>query len=291
MKDQGRANEREEGDADKDGSSSASASMGEKCDTLMMPWITCIQSHRNTYTLISNRFFQDEYVDAVEKGIREEDKVNLGGTEDDNPNSIDWKQFVEFSDFDWSKIDGEVTDKDEETVVVSDGEESPDAKLVEGVARINLWDGDGKGKNRRRRVDLAYVRDQDGLLLGHERFEMKKKETVDNGGKDNNDGENIGSSESKARPEEIIGNCAFHVSPETTKAIQIFALYGKDDDDITGNGGIKEAKSEDGTVEDAASDTDKKDNVESNRKQTLYHSGLIPLSELKPIKEIPVTTT
>lgn len=303
MKEQGKASDNsEEGTDNSSDGDTAASSLGEKCDTLMMPWITCIQSHRNTYTLISNKFFQDEYVDAVEKGIRDEDKVCLGGGGSDNNDNgdgssptppLDWKQFVEFSNYDWLKDGEEVTDQENETVVRNDGEESPDANLVEGVARINLWDGDGKGKNGRRRVDLAYVRDQDGLLLGHERFEIKKTESGDdntqkegsisNGETDSTDGENIGTRDDKSGSEPSIGHCGFHVSPGTTKAIQIFALYGKEDDDNTADGGIKEEKIEDDMMEDAASATDSKDIIEKRGKQTLYYSGLIPLSELKPL--------
>jgi len=251
---------------DDDDDASPVSGMGEKCDGHMMPWITCIQSHRNTYTLISNKFFGDEFVDVVEKGIAEQDKVCLGDSGGDgssSSSSIDWKQFVEFQTDGWLDDESEEA-KSEQPVVVATGEDGDaDAILVEGVARINLWDSDGT-----RRIDLAYVRDQDGLLLGHERFttskaamddetsrgggegggddtgETTKEGTTTTGddnkieeenGNTNNDRTNNNKSDS-IRSKITVGHCSFHVSPGSTKAIQIFALYGsKDKSDEFGN--------------------------------------------------------
>ena len=287
-----------------------------------MPWITCIQSHRNTYTLISNKFFGDEFVDVVEKGIAEQDKVCLGDSGGDgssSSSSIDWKQFVEFQTDGW--LDDETEEaKSEEPVVVATGEDGDaDATLVEGVARINLWDSDGT-----RRIDLAYVRDQDWLLLGHERFTTSKAvmddETSDGGGGEdggdgteettkegttttgddnkieeensntNNDGTNNNKSDS-IRSKITVGHCSFHVSPGSTKAIQIFALYGsKDKSDEFGSSedDVDQKKISMEKVKETDSGTVVKDDTNSRSRgtQTLYYSGLIPLDDLKPPSRI-----
>lgn len=283
--------------------SSGSSTMGDKCDGHMMPWITCVQSHRNTYTLISNKFFQDEFVDGVEKGIHVEDKVCLGGNKDtgDEPSSVpvDWKQFVEFPYYDWLQEDGEGSVEREEIGsekkgVATGREEDADAILVEGVARINLWDGNGEGQNGGRRVDLAYVRDQDGLLLGHERFSMTNNTTVEREGDapgkvvtsgdekiDSSHEEYDTTDNNNAGSEPRIGHCTFHVSPETTKAIQIFALYGQDYDDHSDSDDIKVEEMKSDEVKDSVHSVAIEDEDKKRGKQTLYYSSLIPLSDLK----------
>ena len=44
-------------------------SLAARCDTHMMPWIGCIQEHRNVYSLISNAFYQKDYVDPLEDSV------------------------------------------------------------------------------------------------------------------------------------------------------------------------------------------------------------------------------
>eukprot|EP00555_Chaetoceros_dichaeta_P013599 CAMPEP_0198260370 /NCGR_PEP_ID=MMETSP1447-20131203/9365_1 /TAXON_ID=420782 /ORGANISM="Chaetoceros dichaeta, Strain CCMP1751" /LENGTH=521 /DNA_ID=CAMNT_0043948017 /DNA_START=130 /DNA_END=1695 /DNA_ORIENTATION=+ len=273
---------------------SAASTMGEKCDGHMMPWITCIQSHRNTYTLISNKFFQDEFVDLVEGGIAEQDKVCLGGGgSDGSSSSIDWKQFVEFQTDGWLD-ETEEPGSNPLVVAAAAKEEDPDALLVEGVARINLWDGDGT-----RRVDLAYVRDQDGLLLGHERFTNRAFEDETSGGGEgggdddgntNDDGTNNKSDSIRAKP--TVGHCSFHVSPGSTTAIQIFAIYGSKhkSDEYGSNEGVNDTNPpvEEETKTNTDSGTIIKEEEKDKKRgtQTLYYSGLIPLGDLKPPSRI-----
>ena len=105
---------------DEDGETkSDTPSMSEKCDTYMLPWITCIQKFRNRYTLISNDFFQHEMVGEVEKGIREDEKVLL--------DNVDISTIVQVRS-EWNEVD-----KTEEKELADD----EDATLVEGIAKIN----------------------------------------------------------------------------------------------------------------------------------------------------------
>ncbi|EJK70175.1 hypothetical protein THAOC_08490 [Thalassiosira oceanica] len=50
-------------------------SLAERCDRFMLPWIGCIQSHRNTYSLISNAFYKEDYVDPLEFSIPDERRM------------------------------------------------------------------------------------------------------------------------------------------------------------------------------------------------------------------------
>jgi len=311
MKDHSKSKDEDDAKTNSTESSSPSPpppSMGDKCDGYMMPWITCIQSHRNTYTLISNKFFQDEFVDGVEKGISEEDKICLGDEDGDGGDgatsspSLDWRQFVEFQNDGWPEeieeeaVVGVDTDKREDMNSGDQpagvpGEGDADANLVEGVARINLWDGDGT-----RRVDLAYVRDQDGLLLGHERFTVKANESAEGEGGatgekeekvGDDDNKNDGTSSENTQSKPTIGHCTFHVSPGLTKSIQIFALYGKDGADNYGSdSGDEKSSLEDKKEKNADSGTAIKDEDKNRGKQTLYYSRLIPLDDLKPPSRI-----
>lgn len=222
------------------------SSLGEKCDKYMLPWITCIQKFRNRYTLISNNFFQNEMIAEIENGIDEEEKILL--------DNFDVKSIVQIGN-DWSKADPlqEIMDDD-------------DVPLVEGVVSINLWDA-----NQSRPIEIAFVKDQDGTLLGYEQFFDFKKQL--NGKVAEDLDENIGK----------VGGCIFHANPATTKSIQIFALYRNRET------GESDANSNDDVVvHDHASDTDsnRKSRDESKEtrpaggKQALFYSKLLTMEEI-----------
>ena len=198
-----------------DNSDSVSPSMSEKCDAYMLPWIKCIQSYRNRYTIIANNFFQKELIAEVEKEIMEEEKVLLEG--------FDVTSIIQVG-HEWNDID-KTPGKE-----LADDE---DATLVEGVARINLWDNKGS-----RPIEIAYVKDQDGNLLGYDQFFDFKKSIKDD-------------QENSAK----VGECNFHVSG-STQSIQIFALY-------------RDMKKEDST--DAKPD-DKDEVALEERTQKLFYS-------------------
>ena len=206
-----------------DDSDSVSPSMSEKCDAYMLPWIECIQSYRNRYTIIANNFFQKELIAEVEKEIKEDEKVLLEG--------FDVSSIIQVG-HEWNDID-KTPGKE-----LADDE---DATLVEGVARINLWDNKGS-----RPIEIAYVKDQDGNLLGYDQFFDFKKSIKDD-------------EENSAK----VGACNFHVSG-STQSIQIFALY-------------RDMKKEDST--DAKSDT-KGEVAPEERTQKLFYSKSLSMETI-----------
>ncbi|GFH53085.1 hypothetical protein CTEN210_09561 [Chaetoceros tenuissimus] len=206
-----------------DNSDSVSPSMSEKCDAYMLPWIKCIQSYRNRYTIIANNFFQKELIAEVEKEIKEEEKVLLEG--------FDVSSIIQVG-HEWNDID-KTPGKE-----LADDE---DATLVEGVAKINLWDNKGS-----RPIEIAYVKDQDGNLLGYDQFFDFKKSIKDD-------------KENSAK----VGVCNFHVSG-STQSIQIFALY-------------RDMKKEDST--DAKSD-DKDKVAPEERAQKLFYSKSLSMETI-----------
>jgi Cobalamin biosynthesis protein CobT (nicotinate-mononucleotide:5, 6-dimethylbenzimidazole phosphoribosyltransferase) len=225
------------------------SSLGEKCDKYMLPWITCLQKFRNRYTLISNNFFQNEMIAEIENGIDEEEKILL--------DNFDVKSIVQIGN-DWSKADPlqEISDDD-------------DVPLVEGVVSINLWDA-----NQSRPIEIAFVKDQDGTLLGYEQFFDFKKQL--NGKVTEDLDDNIGK----------VGGCIFHANPATTKSIQIFALYRNrettDESDANSN--------DDAVVHDHASDIDSNRKSQDESKETRPVGGKQALfySKLLTMEEIPI---
>jgi len=124
----------------------------------------------------------------VEKAINEDEKVLL--------DNIAISSIVQVGS-EWNDVD-----KTQGKELADD----EDATLVEGIAKINLWDGKSL-----RPIEIAYVKDQDGTLLGYEQFFDYKKSIKGN----------ALSEEQRSK----VGACNFHVNPSTTKSIQIFALY------------------------------------------------------------------
>jgi hypothetical protein len=110
-------------------------------------------------------------------------------------------------------------------------------------------------------IDMAYVRDQDGRVLGFEQFTNEKKmmrgEPVE--------GEDDGS-EPKEAP--LVANCGFHLQPGVTTSFKVYALYREDvpcPEDVVGG----EDKSEGGEKEKEAPKVEEK----------LYYTQAIPLVE------------
>lgn len=222
---------------DQDGEAkSDTPSMSEQCDIYMLPWITCIQGFRNRYTLIANDFFQHEMIGEVEKAINEDEKVLL--------DNIAISSIVQVGS-EWNEVD-----KTQGKELADD----EDAILVEGIAKINLWDGKSL-----RPIEIAFVKDQDGTLLGYEQFFDFKKSIKGNA---------LGEQSSK------VGACNFHVNPSTTKSIQIFALY-RDQEELS-------------IIEEDTKSPNAEIAKPKERKQALFYSNLVDMKNV-PVqaKEVP----
>jgi len=176
-------NNKEDGDisgTDNDSTDTSNESLGEKCDMHMIPWLTCVQSYRNAYTLITNKFYQTEFIDEVEKGVKDNDKIKFVYAAENVGDRLDPNSFLDLSDwFNRRQSTGSTDDKgssDDEDVDTNKSAHNGDSAgddvdLVPASATINVIDP-GTGWE----IDIAYVRDQDGSVLGFEQFTTLKRE-------------------------------------------------------------------------------------------------------------------
>ena len=148
-------------------------------------------------------------IDPVEQSIEDHDRILLdldGSGKDVNLRNLvqlekEWKSLKD-QDEDQHKTTENGTKEKE---VFDD--QTKDVTLVEGVARINLWqqlaaaESEGGEDNEKlsskatsRPIEIAFIRDQDGTLLGYEQFFYFKKSNKgangDNGDSDNGDCDN-----------------------------------------------------------------------------------------------------
>jgi len=223
-----RTDEEDEGD---DSHTEKGGSLEEDCSRYMMPWIECQRQFRNTYTLIYNKSIQDVY-DGIEEELEESNIVHL--------DQKDFSSILQIGPSWWEEEDRE---KDDNGVC-----------LVDGTARINLVD-EGSGHV----IAVAYIKDQDGTLLGQDKFHSYKKDLQEKEGE---------------KPK--VGFCYFNVNPETTKGIQVFALY-QGQETVTG-ASTKETDEE-------------KSAVVENIKRTLYKSSVISMEDMvRPILSTETTS-
>ena len=160
------------------------------CDRYMLPWLECVQSYRNMYMLYYNDLYQLEVIEPIEKEIQPEELYKWEGVE------LDWTPYI-----DWIKSKDlplrELFSKPEFRVVrktprpVYEGE---DPELVELEVKVNLEEGGLP-------IELAYAKDQGGLVLGFEHFTAAKKDNMDT------------------------GVLKFGFRPDRTASVQFFALY------------------------------------------------------------------
>ena len=286
MKDHGREEEDSkessgrDGDGEGGGKGEASGEeeggLAAKCDVLMLPWLDCIQSHRNTYTLITNSFYQEEYVDRLEDAIPPEDRISDDG-ENLGADAVDLSLWWQHAATEMAGIDEEIEKEMDEaraflaqkredegaqqppesadrgaadtTAVVSgvtDGpalpplddlsQEEKDASsepiLVAATATVRLRDS-ATGFP----IDMAYVRDQAGDVLGFEQLSEEKELLRGNRGDAAERGEAVTAAQS---PPET-GKCNFHIQPGTTASVRIFAIYREEEKEE------KEGSSENGS--------------------------------------------
>ena len=282
----------------KNNSSEDGEEVGEKCDDIMIPWLTCVQSYPNTYTLIANKFYQNDFVDGLENSISEQDK-RIQQSLQGKPKFINFDNYEEYCME--SSQDGGESKSNEET---NKNDAVDDPSLVQVSATINLTDDT-------REISLAYVRDQDGNVLGIEQFSSYKKlrkeklessmtqnedekseaPTKDDGAITDDNEKNI--EENVELP--TVGDCNFSIQPGKTKSVRVFAYYKeipRNDSNHTQNTEIPQAESNTGNNPPKEIDMDKNekksDNIESDH--VLYVSAFVPLPSPSRNKNIATSS-
>jgi len=260
-----------------------SISLREDCDQYMLPWITCVQSYRNIYTLITNALYQDMFIDDIEKNVDDINKVYFG---DVNPLS-----FLDLNE--WLNRVKQKKDSHGERVTVKNNyqikqhlKDGNDIDLISAFVTINLVD-----TLSGREIDIAYVRDQDGKILGFDQFTNTKRERKElikkQGHIDNLDSQghilqmnNEHDNMSERKDVKNIGKFTFYINPETTNSIQVFALYK---DNISSMHEHVEEVIEN-SLEMKNNEFVKEENIRKSD-ETLYYSSIISLDDIKLSKK------
>jgi hypothetical protein len=159
--------------------------------------------------------FEVEEIDDVVRGY----VVKFHGVEIDLGN---WKEHVEADDDDADSNDADANDV--AAPAVASGTEP---HLINAHARFHLSDPDGRSP-----IEVAYLRDQNGMLLGFDSFSKAKRGTGEDdagGVSDNVDDVNVavgaGDRESTSSSIPKDGECTFHIIPGETTSIVAYAVY------------------------------------------------------------------
>ena len=276
--------------------------VGDKCDDIMIPWLTCVQSYRNTYTLITNKFYQNDFVDELEDNISDQDKKiqeSLNGTQ----RFINFENYEKYCLESSSSDDGESKSNEKETNNQNGTDDNvDDPLLVQVSATINLMDDT-------REISLAYVRDQDGNVLGFEQFSSYKKlrkeklessETQKQDEKSDvpntDDDDAITTTDNEKNTEEnvelpTVGDCNFSIQPGKTKSVRVFAYYKeipRMDSNTTPNTGDSQSESNIKNTSPKEND-EKSEDAESDH--VLYVSASVPLPTPLRNKKIVTSST
>jgi hypothetical protein len=138
--------------------------------------------------------------------------VKFHGVEIDLGN---WKEYIE-------------ADNDEgiHEAVAKSSRSSEEPHLINAYARFHLMDPD----NNHRPIEVAYVKDQNGTVLGFDSFFKQRQEMMKGSDEDNND-DSIDDNEAKPPATPKTGECTFHIIPGVTTSIVAYAVYRGDKDE------------------------------------------------------------
>lgn len=163
------------------------------CDQYMLPWLTCIQSYRNLYLLYFNYLNQKQLIEPMEETIREDEVFEWEDVDADWTPYVDWVKSKEYTLWDlYCRL------KQTALPITPRPEfEGNDPEMVEIEVKVKL---DDEGMP----LQIAYAKDQGGLLLGMEHF-----------------------SEKEGKPETL----KISFRPGITSNVQFFALYKNDKDE------------------------------------------------------------
>ena len=224
----------EDSDSDMDGSNTEQEelSLGERCDKFMIPWIGCIQEHRNVYSLISNAFYQKDYVDPLEDTVPDHRRNPFSKTDADigerdgyiikyigvEVDLGNWREHVE-ADADDGR-DGEFLDDEEQQQLPQLSHHPEERHLINAYAKFRLTDESGQP------IEVAYIKDQKGRLLGFDSFTKRDGNGAgagEDGLHENKETEHDGSTSEHVKIHD--GECTFHIVPGETTSVSAYAIY------------------------------------------------------------------
>ena len=208
--------------------SSNSSSDFDLCMKASMVWMECVDQHRSLYSYYTNRHFQPELI-TMEQNISETNKSNSFSI--NMKPSLDLISYQEFMETltqqstetaksnllseDPISIENNLQANVQSTENHPDiqssinhdtnhgknerkkDKNSPPEHLIPSYAKIQLLD-----ENTSYPIEIGYIKDQNGDLLGFDYFSREKKENLQS------------------------GDITFHLTPETT-SVSVFCLYRK----------------------------------------------------------------
>lgn len=168
-----------------------------KCQDTSLVWLRCLDKHRMTYSIITNKHYQPE-IDGIEdryKDKKMEFKPDLLPTLDLNH----WYEYLEAMEDEKMMLEDDLSPQDNNDNENNDAADVSNndnhENFVAGYATFKI-----KEESTGRLIDVAYVKDQDGALIGFDYFGREKRED---------------------KPE---GELIFHLTPQTT-SVMVHAIY------------------------------------------------------------------
>ena len=202
-------------------------SLSQRCDKYMIPWISCIQEHRNIYSLISNDFYQKDYIDPLESTVHESRRLcyNKDHSEIGEVDGYVIKYHgVEIDLGSWREHVEAESDESTEDSTAKAAVPTEEPHLINAYAKFQL-----SNPTNGQPIEVAYIKDQNGRLLGFDSFTKSKEESGTSNSSDE-EGMPHKSDEEKAAapPVSNDGECTFHIVPGETTSITAYAIYRGD---------------------------------------------------------------
>lgn len=228
-------------------SSTSSSTLLDKCSKVSFIWFNCLDKHRVTYTMITNKQYQPELEAMEEKYKDNKYEFSTSPTID-----ISHYQEYQLAMYEKQQEEGEDVFEDENE---EQHDPSKPENFVSGYVYFNLYLNNNDDSSDIKEIDVAYVKDQNGDILGFDHFTHDKK-----------DNENNDTDKSKAK-----GELIFHI-PVNTTSLTACALYKSNK---------KKSNDEDNRLEKKDKDEKGDDNVDDDDGIFYYHtiSNLIPKKE------------
>lgn len=152
----------------------------------------CVQQHRNAYSLISNAFYQADYIDPLELLIPESRRLAFTKAASNNKDIINFHG-VEVDLRNW--IEHVEAEQDESGT--SPSGEGNDPHLINAYAKFR----------RLPSIEVAYVKDQNGKILGFDSFSTRNEEFE------------VG------KVPKMEGECTFQIIPGETTSVRAYAVH------------------------------------------------------------------